>query len=104
MAGLNEAIDALVRYLLEPDAMRPDNLLGGIELPHRPIGWNTANRQGDAPELDAIPERSDLPVDQADVEIADPIHGIGYIDNPHMLVQLANFERVDAIGVAVIGI
>src|SRR5205814_9453251 len=57
------------------------NLLGRVQLPHRPVRGHAAHRERDAPEFHPWPERPHFRGHQSDVEVADAVQGVTHIDD-----------------------
>src|SRR5690606_20282572 len=56
VAGCEIIGQLAVAVALEPDAVRIDDVLGGVELPHRLVGGDAPHGGGVTPELHALPE------------------------------------------------
>ena len=81
--------------LAKPDPVGIDDLFGGFELPHRPVGRHTSNRKCYSPEFHSQPERPDLRGHQSDVKVANAIHRIDHVDHTEVFVELAEFKGIE---------
>jgi hypothetical protein len=65
--------------LFEPDAVRVDDFLRRVQLPHRAMRRHTAQRERHAPELHPQPQRANLWGHETNAKVADAVHRVAHV-------------------------